>query len=258
MRWSRGSARWQVRLEPDQLRRQGRLPRGGSAARSRPSRRRADAHHRRPGVLRRDRARRAPDQTRAPRRLRARDVPAGAPGGAAVTRLVLYVAHPVAPNAEEIAKRMPGSNDVALRDATRGGVQANLAEAMKWVSWLRRSFPGTTFIAPWIVGPMSGEDDTDPAARERGLVDCCAVVERCDGIVLVGPRISSGMARERDHGMQRFKIWVDPADQPPTFQVYDLTGVFQESIIHSKWAHSERGTGTCRITFVEWAEIFLG
>jgi hypothetical protein len=142
-----------------------------------------------------------------------------------VTRLVLYVGHPVAPTAEEIAavKALHGQGD---RDTTtplrcRQALEVNLQRAMQWLSWLRRSFPETTFIAPWIADIQSGADDTDPAARERGIVDCCAVVERCDGIVLVGPRISIGMARERDHGLMcaaRNSHLLD-------FVVYDLTGI---------------------------------
>lgn len=52
--------------------------------------------------------------------------------------------------------------------------------------------------------------------REAGLVDDCAVVERCDGIVLVGGRISSGMRREMEHGVANHL--------PDYFRIYDLTG----------------------------------
>lgn len=119
-------------------------------------------------------------------------------------RRLIYMAHPVAPT-EMI---------------TTAG---NIRNALVWLSWLRRSFPETTFIAPWISVIQSLGNSDLPADREAGLVDDCTVVERCDGIVLVGERVSSGMARERDHGSMRHKVWVDPADHLPSFEVYDMT-----------------------------------
>lgn len=88
-------------------------------------------------------------------------------------RAVLYVAHPLG-----------------------GDVDGNIKRALRWLEWLRRSFPTVTFIAPWIASVMSGEDDSDPAQREAGLVDAETIVDRCSGVVLVGGRISSGMMRE--------------------------------------------------------------
>lgn len=90
-------------------------------------------------------------------------------------RSVLYMAHPLG-----------------------GDVDGNIKRALRWLAWLRKSFPDATFVAPWIAGVLSGEDDADPAQREAGLVDCCATVAHLDGVVLVGGRISSGMERERD------------------------------------------------------------
>jgi len=82
--------------------------------------------------------------------------------------------------------------------AVSGDVDANVKRALGWLRYLRHADPANTFIAPWIAAILSGEDDNDPTARERGLVDCETVAARCDGIVLVGGRVSSGMARERD------------------------------------------------------------
>lgn len=127
-------------------------------------------------------------------------------------RRVLYMAHPVAPTAGELAEAPVFSvsvgtgeyePDMQLMNTDRvcvgWAVRRNLDRAQRWLSWLRRSFPETTFIAPWISSILAGVDEHDPNQREQGLIDDCAVVERCDGIVLCGPRISSGMARERDH-----------------------------------------------------------
>lgn len=103
-------------------------------------------------------------------------------------RTVLYMAAPLSPTELEFVL-VGGDPDHALLD--------NLDRAERWLAWLRRSFPDVTIIAPWIASVRASADDTNPATRERGLIDDCAVVERCDGIVLVGGRISSGMARER-------------------------------------------------------------
>lgn len=105
--------------------------------------------------------------------------------------------------------------------------RTNVDRAMKWLTWLRRSFPETTFIAPWIASVLAGDDDRDPAQREAGIVDAEAVLERCDGIVLCGPRISSGMRREMEHGImnadavQRYGCGC----QSGRFDVYDLTPI---------------------------------
>lgn len=87
-------------------------------------------------------------------------------------REVWYMAHPVA-----------------------GDVAANLERAERWLAWLMRMNPDAAIVAPWIAGCRIG-DDADPAQRERGLLDCEAVAARCNGIVLVGGRVSTGMRRE--------------------------------------------------------------
>ena len=47
----------------------------------------------------------------------------------------------------------------------------------------------------------------DKVARDlRGLADDLAAVERCDAIVLVGGRVSSGMAMERDHAKAQYAL----------------------------------------------------
>jgi hypothetical protein len=160
------------------------------------------------------------------------------------------VAHPVAPSEEEIAaatsrlvasaERWSYQPDVgrAPKRATRNNVRA----AGRWLRWLRREFPETTFIAPWMVSILTGDDDSDPAQREAGLADCCATVERCDGIVLCGPRISSGMRREMEHGEvapHHYKI----------FDTYDLT----------KYGWRDPSDvivdGMLHVTFEEWHEV---
>ncbi len=106
-------------------------------------------------------------------------------------RAVLYMAHPLG-----------------------GDVPSNLARAMRWLRWLRKSFPETTFVAPWIAAVVAGEDDADPAQREAGLVDACAVVALLDGVVLVGGRISTGMQREVSWTIVAYDL-TELGDEPP-------------------------------------------
>ena len=91
---------------------------------------------------------------------------------------VLFLAHPVA----------------ALHNGPT--VLGNIVNAKAWLRWLMLSEPEVAFIAPWLTAIDAGADDSDPAQRERGIRDNEAVLARCNGIVLVGGRISSGMQRE--------------------------------------------------------------
>jgi hypothetical protein len=136
-----------------------------------------------------------------------------------MTRQVLYCASPLRPTeaeVREIGRPSAGATDRTLYEVA---LRANLDRAMRWLSWLRRSFPETTFIAPWIASVLAGGDDTDPAQREAGFVDDCAVIERCDGIVLCGGRISEGMRREMEHGRTFNEGRLN------RFEDYDLTGI---------------------------------
>jgi hypothetical protein len=122
------------------------------------------------------------------------------------------MAHPVAPTADEV----DAWRGFMEEDSHATALQENMRRALRWLAWLRASFPETTFIAPWIATIESLEGNDTPVFREAGLVDDCAVVERCDGIVLVGGRISSGMRREMEHGVANHL--------PDYFRIYDLTG----------------------------------
>jgi hypothetical protein len=128
-----------------------------------------------------------------------------------MTRPVLYFAHPLRPTEVEIAACRADALDP---EPVATALRANLARAQRWFCWLRRSFPETTFIAPWISAVLSGEDDSDPVQREAGLVDACAVIERCDGMVLCGGRVSSGMLRELRHTQRWWDLtcFLEPPD----------------------------------------------
>lgn len=133
-----------------------------------------------------------------------------------MSRLVLYVAHPL------------GAPD-------RAGLEANLARAMRWLRWLRRAFPETTFVAPWIAAVLSGEDDADPAQREAGLVDADAAIPRLDGVVLCGGRISSGMGREDGRARRSWDL-TPLGDEPPAFDVGRLPFAYWAQAFHAKGA----------------------
>lgn len=137
-----------------------------------------------------------------------------------MTRRVLYVAHPLAPTEEEMAVADATCRSQAC-DAGHAGfaLRRNIDLALRWLAWLRRSFPQDTFIAPWIATVFSLSGDDSAELREAGLVDDCAVVERCDGIVMTGSRIGSGGDRERRHGMSYARGWTCAAG----FKVFDLT-----------------------------------
>jgi hypothetical protein len=101
--------------------------------------------------------------------------------------------------------------------ASPDGIRANLARAKRWL-WALRCASTWSICAPWIPAVEAVLDAGVPEAveRTRGLADDLAVVERCDGIVLVGGRVSSGMALERDHAIAH------------GLAIVDLTGLGEE------------------------------
>jgi hypothetical protein len=125
-----------------------------------------------------------------------------------MTLAVWYMAAPLRPTPEQVAA-------LYAVDPTASALKDNLARAMRWLSWLRRTFPGVTFIAPWIAAVLVGADDSDPRQREAGLVDADAVVPLCTGVVLVGGRVSSGMARERGKARRDVDL-IRLGVEPPT------------------------------------------
>lgn len=137
-----------------------------------------------------------------------------------------YVAHPVHPTAEEVSEVMwrlreyvggsPGEREEI--EAKRAIINGNIANAKAWLTWLIRKFPTITFIAPWIATlDGGGDDDLDPAMRARGLRDCRRTIHVCNGLVLVGGRISSGMAEESQHALFTADL-THLGREPPTAQ----------------------------------------
>lgn len=76
-----------------------------------------------------------------------------------------------------------------------GGSAANLERAGRWLTWLRAELPDEHVIAPWLL--TAPEENHDPALREAGIEEMCEIIRTiCDGVILVGGRISEGMALE--------------------------------------------------------------
>lgn len=78
-----------------------------------------------------------------------------------------------------------------------GGDIANAERARLWLRWLLDHEAGVRFSASWLAysDVLSG---SDPAHKERAIRDCLVAAADCDGIVLVGGHVSTGMRQERD------------------------------------------------------------
>lgn len=95
---------------------------------------------------------------------------------------------------------------VYLAHQVAGAVDLNIVRALRWYSWITEREKNIALIMPWLADVTTG-NDSDPVRRERGLRDCETVVARCDGIVLCGDRVSSGMQRELDVAVAK-GLWV--------------------------------------------------
>lgn len=82
---------------------------------------------------------------------------------------------------------------------TQDGIDANLARAERWLRWFVENTQHAICM-PW--SPYVRALD-EKKHRERGMRDDLLMLERCDAIVLVGGRVSSGMNDERGHAHKR-------------------------------------------------------
>ena len=78
-----------------------------------------------------------------------------------------------------------------------GDVEANIADAKRWIQWLIHFHRGMAFCAPWITY-CEVLNDSDLDHRARGMRDDIEIMKRCDLIILTGDRISEGMQAEAD------------------------------------------------------------
>lgn len=93
---------------------------------------------------------------------------------------LLYLAHPLRP--------LHGSTET---------LDGNLDDAEWWLANLQRANPDVAIIAPWIQEIRLGVGrETSAEDRARGIARCQAAALRCNGILLCGPRISTGMLTE--------------------------------------------------------------
>lgn len=133
-----------------------------------------------------------------------------------MSRQIIFVAHPLRPTDEEIhAIGVPsdGATEFSLREFS---IRANLDRALRWLRWLRRSFPEVCFTAPWISDVLSeGTLDLDTIRAAQNF----DVLERCDGLVLCGGRVSGGMKSGIERARRAFNWSGDHG-----FLVVDLTG----------------------------------
>lgn len=97
---------------------------------------------------------------------------------------VLYLAHPVS-----------------------GDMRGNARRAIDWIRWFHERHPEVIVVAPWVAEVLAFADSkpdaagpcaTCPGNFERVIPDDEEIVRHLDGVVMVGGRVSPGMARERD------------------------------------------------------------
>lgn len=93
-----------------------------------------------------------------------------------MTARVAYLAHPVAA-------------------ADAAGVRANIERTIRWLRWLVEH-TSHAISAPWIAYVQALLEEMH---RDRGLADDLAMLERCDVVIMVGDRVSAGMALEAGH-----------------------------------------------------------
>ncbi len=113
-----------------------------------------------------------------------------------------------------------------LAHPVSGAIEDNVANALNWIKWLSLNVPERIYIAPWIAevqAHQSEGEDIDPAFYDRVLADDCTIVRRCDGILLVGGKVSRGMglelmaARDSNGFVQDQSHWREPPREgPPT------------------------------------------
>lgn len=87
-----------------------------------------------------------------------------------------------------------------------GDREKNIENATDWLSYLQLAMPGIAFTANWIlIASRWSEED----GRSLGLDLDKTHVENADFIVLVGGRVSPGMAIERQHAVDNEVLCID-------------------------------------------------
>lgn len=106
-------------------------------------------------------------------------------------KMVFYVAHPVTTDA-------------------RFTLDDNLSNVEHWIHWLTLAHPEIVFIAPWVAEVRAfRNENVDASFYDRVLSDDEEVVRHCDGIILTGGKVSTGMRRELGAAIGAGKLMAD-------------------------------------------------
>lgn len=122
---------------------------------------------------------------------------------------------------------------VYLCHPVSGDIEANLRSARDWVRWAE-TYHDVAIVASWII-ECEIWDDNNPTHRAAGLCRDLAVLERCDEVWLVGPRVSEGMQREANHGLD------------VGLEVYDYTGLAAPPLAPIRSPHIRTNRWRCLI-----------
>lgn len=93
-----------------------------------------------------------------------------------------------------------------LSAPTWGEMDENRRSAARWALWIGQTFRVSP-VADWVW--MSAALPETPENRAFGLECDCALVARCDALVMVGPRVSEGMRREAEQA-RAIVDWTSP------------------------------------------------
>lgn len=131
---------------------------------------------------------------------------------------------------------------VYLAHPVTGDPRGNAMRAVAWIKWLTVKDPDVIYVAPWVAEVLAfAEDAVDPAFYDRVLTDDEDVVLRLDGLLMVGGRVSSGMARERTAARVTGRAVLDwsnyttPSDVP-----HGLIPSRPRSVVGSQWFEHAR------------------
>jgi hypothetical protein len=118
--------------------------------------------------------------------------------------MLIYMAHPVRP----------------IDGETLAG---NIERAEAWLVWCQRNFPAWVVIAPWLaeLRAYGLDEEGEREQRAAGMARQLEVVRRCDGVVLVGGRVSPGMREEARtsllSGREVHKVMYSDDPPPPEY-----------------------------------------
>lgn len=113
-----------------------------------------------------------------------------------MSRPLFYMAHPV-------------TEDVKTGVRSESNFLPNIERARKWLAWLMSNDNTRVYIAPWIIEVGLAVDKMLITTFEQAIADDVEVVNHCDGLILVGGNISTGMQAELDMARLQNKTVID-------------------------------------------------